>query len=215
MSGVVRIEALRALAALIEANIPELLERVCTGVAPSSEHEAVPNLSIQPTKWSYQPEQAGEHVSLPGNVLVWNVGEHECAMVLSLVTATPAQRWELEAKILDLFLSSVHPLTGYHRAGVVVLPVAACPQLGEWFCSFELDSDEWNDTLALDRRYESRMVITAHIPALTIERPVYTLNELILGVTEDMDTTLTVATAIPPTVELITINEDGTISRHE
>lgn len=211
MSGIVRIEALRTLGALFEARIPELAGHVCVGV--SSEHEEVPNLSIQPTQWTYDPQQADEHTSLPGNVLVWNVGEHAAACVISIVTATPGQRWELEQKVLDVFLGSVHPLTGYHMPGVVCLPVTQCPQLGEWSAAYELDSDEWGDALALDRRYESRISITAHIPALVIETPVYTIEQLFLGVTEDMTTTFTPATAIPPAVELVTINEDGTISR--
>lgn len=213
--SVVRIEALRALAALIELQIPELRGHVCTGAPPSSEFEHVPNLSIQPTKWSYEPEQAEQSAELPGNVVVWNVGQHSCAMVLAILAASPAQRWDLEAKVLDLFLSSVHPLTGHHRPGVIVIPVAELPELADWFAAFELESDEWNDTLALDRRYESRITVNGIIPALTTERAVYTIKQLILGVTEDMDTTFTPATAIPPAVDLVSINEDGSISSHE
>lgn len=213
--SVVRIEALRALAALIELQIPELAGHVCTGVAPSSEFEHVPNLSIQPTKWRFDAEQAEIAASLPGNTVVWNVGEHSCAMVLSILAASPAQRWEIEAKVLDLFLSSVHPLTGHHRPGVIVIPVTACPELSEWSAAFELESDEWSDTMALERRYESRIVVNGIIPALTIERAVYTIQQLILGVTADMDTTFTPATAIPPAVELVSITEDGAISSYE
>ncbi len=213
--SVVRIEALRALAALIELSIPELAGHVCTGVAPSSEFERVPNVSINPSKWAFDPDGTGEHCTLPGNVVVWNVGEHSCACVISLVTATPAQRWEIEAKLIDLFLSSVHPVSGHHRAGVLVLPITACPQLGQWVASFELESDEWGDALALDRRYESRIVVNGIIPALTIQRGVYTIQQLILGVTEDMTTTLTPATAIPPAVDLVSINEDGSITQLE
>lgn len=210
--SVVRIAALRALGALIEAAVPELAGHVCVGVAPSSEFEHLPNLSIQPTKWTFDPEQEDEHTTLPGNVMVWRVGEHSCAMVMSIVAATPAQRWELEAKVLDIFLGYRHPLTDVATPGVLVVPVSECPQLGDWIASFELESDEWSDTLALDRRYESRTVISAHIPALTIQTRVYTLNTLILGITADFDTTFTPATAIPPAVELVTINEDGTIT---
>lgn len=210
--SVVRIEALRALAKLFERTIPEVAGHVCTGVAPSSEFEHVPNISIQPTRWTYEPEQAEERATLPGNVVVWEVGYHACTCVISIVTATIGQRWDLEAKVLDLFISSVHPVSKMHRPGVIVLPVTACPALGRWVSSFELESDEWSDTLALDRRYESRIVINAIIPALTIERPIYTINELILGVTEDMATQFTPSTAIPPAVDLVTINEDGTIT---
>lgn len=213
--SVVRIEALRALAALLELHIPELAGHVCTGVAPSSEHEMLPNLSILPTKWTYEPEQAEEAAVLPGNFVVWNVGQHACGMVLAIMAATPAQRWEIEAKVLDLFLSSVHPITEMPRPGVLVVPVTACPELAEWFAAFELESDEWVDTLALDRRYESRIVINGIVPALTVGRGVYTIRQLILGVTEDFDTTFTPATAIPPAVDLVSINEDGSITQIE
>lgn len=210
--SVVRIEALRALAALIGAAIPELDGHVCTGIAPSSEHEHVPNVSIMPTRWTFDPDGIAEHASLPGNVLVWNVGEHSCTMVISIVASSPAQRWDLEAKILDLFLSSRHPLTDFPRPGVIVIPVTSCPELAQWLAAFELETDEWFDGAALDRRYESRIVCNGVIPALTIQRPVYTINQLVLGVTQDMTTTLTPATTIPPVVDLVSINEDGTIT---
>lgn len=212
--SVVRIEALRALERLIELRIPELAGHVCID-EPGSAFEEMPNVSIIPSKWTFVPEQADDSVTLPGNVVVWNVGQHECPCVLSVLATSKAQRWELEAKLLDLFLSSRHPLTDIPRPGILVLPVTACPQLSQWLASFELESDEWNDTLAQDHRYESRIVLTAIIPALTVQTPVYTIEQLILGITEDMTTTFTPATAIPPAVELVSINEDGSISTFE
>jgi hypothetical protein len=211
--SVVRIEALRALAALIQLEIPELQGHVCTGVAPAGELEAFPNVSIQPTKWTYNPEQAEERATLPGNRQVMRVGEHECACVLSVVATSPAQRWELEDKILNLFLRTRHPLTGVHMPGVIVLPITACPELGAWFATYDLESDEWIDTLALDRIYESRIVITATVPALVVDTPVYTIESLILGVTEDLTTSFSPSTAIPPAVELVRINSDGSIAQ--
>jgi hypothetical protein len=208
--SIVRIEALRALGALIELRIPELKGHVCFDVPPG-EYEHVPNLSIEPSKWGFEPEQADEHATLPGNVVVWNVGEHSCAMVLSIVAANKTQRSVIEAKVLDLFLGYRHPLTDIPTPGVLVIPVTACHHLDRWIASFELESDEWSNN-TLDRRYESRIVIAAHIPALTVQTPVYTLNELLLGITHDLDSTFTPATATPPAVELVTINEDGTIT---
>lgn len=210
MSGVVRIEALRALAALIEAAIPELAGNVCTGIAPSSELEAYPNISINPTRWRYDPTQAEQVATLPGNVVVYDVGTHECACVLSLVTTNPVQRYEIEQKLIDLWLSATNP-AGFERPGVLVLAITACPELSEFVVTYDLDSDEWADGLALDRRYESRIMLTCSIPALTIARPIYTIEQLILGVTEDRTTTFTAATAIPPAVELVSILEDGTV----
>lgn len=203
--SVVRIEALRALAALIELEIPELAGRVCSGVAPSSELEEIPNVSINPTRWDFIPEQVTPHATLPGNVVVYEVGQHESPCVISIVAGTPASRWTIEARILDLFARAVHPLTGMSLPGVIVLAVSACPELSLWSASFDLDSDEWVDVGALDRRYESRIMTTATIPALTIRRPVYTIDQLILGV-------VAAPNLLPaPADELVTINVDGTI----
>lgn len=207
--SVVRIEALRALAALVELRIPELADSVCVGV--QGEHEEYPNLSIQPTRWNYSPEQAEQRATLPGNRVVYMLGEHECACVLSVMATNPTQRAEIEAKVIELFTGSRHPLTGIHIPGCLIMPVVACPQLGDWFATFDLESDEWSDANAFDKRFESRIIVTATIPALAVDQPVYTINDLILGVTEDRTTAFTPATAIPPAVELVKINEDGSI----
>jgi hypothetical protein len=205
IASVVRLEAFAALAAVIAAAIPELDGHICEGMPPSSEHEEVPNLSIIPGRWMFEPEQALEQRVLPGNVVVWNVGQHSAPMTLSIVAATPFQRAKLEAQILDLFLSSTHPLNGMHRPGVLVVPVTSCPDLQEWLAAFELESDEWDNSAAFDRRYESKLVITGIIPALTIQRPVYTINSLRLGLGPYPSTS-------SETVEVVSIAVDGTIT---
>lgn len=205
--AIVRIAALEALAALISATIPELDGHVCAGIAPSSEYETVPNVSINPSRWTFDPDGTHEHASLPGNVLVWNVGQHTCACTISVVASSPRQRARIEAKIIDLFLSQESD-DGFLRAGVIVMPITACPELSTWFASFELESDEWSDVQALDRRYESRIVCNGIIPALTIGRPVYTINSLILGVEVQASSTARASSVLP----LVTINEDGSIS---
>lgn len=205
MSGIVRIEALEALAQLLQQRIPVLADHVCVGQAPSSEYETLPNLSIEPTKWGWEPEAAIEHATLPGNVLVWNVGQHSCACVLSIVTATIGERMAIEQKVLDLFIGSRHPLTDLPMPGVITVPVTACPQLSRFLASFELESDEWSDVLAADRRYESRITCTTIIPALTVQTPVYTIEELRLALAQIPPP------ANPPAAEVVTINEDGTI----
>lgn len=211
--GVVRIEAFRAFGALVERMVPELAGHVCTPDTPPNEFEELPNLSITPTKWAYEPMQRDEHATLPGNVVVYNVGEHNCACVISVMASTRTQRAALEQKIVGLFYGNDSPVDGLPLDGVIVLPITACPELSRFVVSFDLESDEWIDSLAQDRRFESRITCTAGIPALTIKTPVYTINQLLLGVTEDMETTFTPATAIPPAVEVVVINEDGSISK--
>lgn len=214
--GIVRIEALAALGALFELEIPELAGRVCIGVQPSSHVEELPNLSIEPTQWTYDPSLAEEVVALPGNRLVYNVGYHEAGCVISIMTATPGQRAAIEQKVISLFLASAHPVSGFLLPGVLVMTVTSCPELSSWTCSFDLDTDEWVDTLALDRRYESRIQVTATIPALIVDRGVYTIDQLILAVQALPDASLPASRASRPAVapsELVTINIDGTIER--
>lgn len=214
MSGVVRIEALAALAALIQARIPELVDRVCVGTPPPGHDERVPNVAIEPTKWLYMPQQADAGIAMPGNRVVFSVGDHECACVLSILANSPIARARLEQQVLDLF-NSKHPLTGMIMPGVLVFTITTCPALSSFVVSFDLESDEWINARVLDRLYESRITITAKIPALVVDAPIYTINELILGVTEDLESTFTPATAIPPAVELVTITESGSIERYE
>lgn len=211
--SVVRIEALRAFGAFIERMVPELAGHVCVADTPPNEYESMPNVSIIPGKWDYAPEQRSDHAELPGNTVVYNVGEHNAPCVISVMASTRTERAALEQKIVALFYGNDHPLDGMPLDGVIMLPVNTCPALSRWSASFDLESDEWNDTLAQDRRFESRIVCTAGIPALTIKTPVYTIEQLLLGITEDMSTTFTPATAIPPAVELVVINEDGSISK--
>lgn len=211
--SVVRIEALRALGQLIEARIPELVDRVCPADTPPNEFEELPNVSIIPGKWAFDQYQREEHAVLPGNTVVYNVGEHNCPCVISVMATSRTQRAAIEQKIVALFYGNDHPLDGMPLDGVIMIPITSCPELSRFMASFDLESDEWSDTYALDRRFESRIVIAAGIPALTIKTPVYTIDQLLLGVTEDMTTAFTPATAIPPAVELVVINEDGSISQ--
>jgi hypothetical protein len=208
--SVVRIEALRALARLIELAIPELEGHVCVGVAPSGEKEEIPNVSINPSRWAFEPYQEAIYepaATLPGHRVVFEIGNHECAVAISVVAATPAQRWELEDQILGLFLQQKHPLSGFRMPGTIMIPVTAIPELASWTATYDLDTDEWIDALAIDRRYESKIMATCLIPALTVDEPVYTIEQLLLGVRP-----LPPPGAAAPAVSLVTINVDGSIA---
>lgn len=206
---IVKIHALEALAALIGCEIPELEGHTCVDV-PAGEMETVPNLSIEAGRWTFDPEQEAEHAILPGNRVVYDVGDHVAPCVISIVTATPAQRRRLEAEVIDLFLRQKHPVTGWPLVGVIMIPISACPDVAQWVCGFDLDSEEWMSH-KLDRRYESRIMITATVPALTVDRAVYTLNQLRLGLQAQDAKPIDEAAATAP-IELVTINDDGTIS---
>lgn len=199
--------SLEALATFIQAKIPELSGHVCVGQAPASEDEEIPNLSIDVGKWKYEPEELSEHAVMPGNVAIYEVGEFTAGVVLSIVAGTPGERRTLGAKVLELFLSARHPLNGIATPGFLSFEITACPELSKWSCSFDLDDDEWIDTAALDRRYESRITATCAHPALTRRTPVYTIETLVLETQQIPPTT---TTPVAP-ASLVTIDINGHI----
>jgi hypothetical protein len=217
MTAVVRIAALEAFTALIEQRIPALAGRTCAGQAPSSELEEIPNLSIEPSRWTYEMDEVGdaEQVALlPGNIAVWDVGYHEATCVVSILATTPRQRGLLEQQVLDLFLGAKHPLTGMHQPGTLSFQISACPEVGQFATTFHLEDDEWIESLALDRRYESRIGVLCWIPALTIDQPVYEIQSLKLavGAATTTDTTADPSLPIVTPLDLVTINADGTVT---
>jgi len=203
---VVRTSVWDALAAAIACAIPELDGHICVDVAPAGEVEEIPNLTIEPGKLVYDPNQALEMAVLPGARVVYSVGAFEGPVAISIVAANVGERETLTGKLIDLFLST--PL----RPGVLMVPVTSCPDLGAFAAAFELDDDETNNGRAFDRRYEHRIAVNAVIPALTTRRGVYTIQQLRLGIAPVDGPPITSATMVPPAVEVITIHEDGTFS---
>lgn len=213
--SVVRIEALRALAGVIEAAVPELAGKVNTGQQPSSTVQTYPTLTIIPGPLKYDPAQAIESATIgdpAAGVVVFNVGAHYGPIQLRLVTTTIGERWTLEQKIEDLFLG------GPMRPGVVVVPVTTCADLGNWIAAFELDGDQWVDMGAFDRKLESLITVNGVIPALVTRTDAYPINTLVLGViagiAPDFNTTITPDTMVPPGVEVVQIHDDGTMTTY-
>jgi hypothetical protein len=206
--AVVRIEALRALKARIETAIPELAGKVKVSQAPAGEEQTYPTLTIIPGTWKFDPHGEAEFATIgdpaDGNV-VFNVGAHSAPVQLRIVATTIGERWTLEQKVVDLFLGQEL------RAGVVIVPVTSCPELSTFIAAFEYDSDQWVDVGAFDRKLESAIVVNGVMPALVARTEVYEIDELVLGLTYDFDTAFTTDTMVPPNVELVLINQDGTI----
>jgi hypothetical protein len=208
---IVRIEAFRALERLLACEIPELDGHICTGQSPAGEIQEYPSLTIDPGRLTYEPHQALEVAKLPGARAIYNVGSHDGPVSLRLVATSVGERWTLEQKVLDVFLSQLDE-EGFGRPGVLVVPVSGCSNLSRQVATFELDEDEWNDARAFDRRYESVITLRASLPALATRCGVYTIHDLRLGLTADMATAFTPSTMVPPAVEVVRVEEDGTMT---
>lgn len=205
MTTLVRIEALKALGDAIVAVAPELTGHVSIGQAPPASKQVYPSLAIVAPRLRFYPAQALEHAELANNVVIYNVGAHEGPVQLRLLSATLQERWTIEAKVLDLFLAT--PM----RPGIAVVPVTSNPDVGQWLAAFELDSDDWGDAAAFDHEYESLLSVNAVIPALVARSPVYKIETLRLQLA-DIATVDNSARYAPPGVEVVVVNEDGTLS---
>jgi len=138
-----------------------------------------------------------------------NVGRHEATIQLRLAAATLAERYALEEKLVDLFLRS--PM----RPGVLLTTVTAAAEYGDFLAAWEFDEDEWNDEKAFDSQFWAVATLTGVIPALVTRVGTYELKELRLGLTGDFKTAYTAASfdTSPATVEVVRINQDGTLSK--
>lgn len=205
--AVVGIEAIRYLAKAIMCVIPELSGRICLGQADPRKELALPSVTIDPVRWTYHPDQALEVYEPAPNAVVMNVGRHESDVALNIGAKTTSKRYELEQKILNLFLETpLHP-------GILFGQVTACECLGPFVAVWELESDEWRDDRAFDQQFYSQIMLTATIPALVTRRDVYSIEQLQLGLNMTADPQDGDPPAITDlSVDLVQVNEDGTIS---
>lgn len=210
--AVIRYEALTALQTAIAAAVPELVgaDKIVIAWAPPEKTACMPALAIIPTRWKYLPDQECEHFMDPLTTsVVYDVGRHEATIQLRLVAATPGERMTIEQKLIDLFLSQEG------RPGILVTTISAVttPEIRDWFCSWELEGDEWRSEKAFTNQLWSVCEITATLPALVTRAGVYTIDDLRLGITADFATTFNSATFdTSEGIERVQVNQDGTYS---
>ena len=203
--AVVRLEALRGLAAALATVLPGIPIEV--GQIAPAKRLSYPSVAIVPTKWRYWPEQEDtQRDDLPSSIVV-NVGRHETTVQLMVAAATPQKRAELEQTIFDLFLGTeLHP-------GVLLTQVTSITALGSFTAAWELEADEWRDEMAFSDQWWTMVEVTGIIPALVTRGSVYTIDHLRLGIAYDLAATID-ADPFETTsdVEVVEINEDGTLT---
>lgn len=207
--AVLRLQALDALAACIGDFAPSLRGKIQPGPAESGKRLCFPNLAIIPVRFRFFPDQEAEvgeltgvpPQGLPPNTALLNVGRHEGTIQLRLGAMTHRQRAQLEEEILAAFLS---------REGSPGVLVTVVPTCHNATVAWELDTDEWENERAFDKKWYSVLTVAAQLPALVTRGSVYTIEELRLALTEDLSTPIS---DLPATaIETVDIAEDGTIS---
>jgi hypothetical protein len=204
--AVVKLEALEALRGHIEKMIPELRNHVEVVQTPPDIELTYSSLAIVAPKFRYYPRQEMEHSHPTKTTLVADVGVWSGTVQLRLGCATPAERFELEDALEQLFLQREG------APGVLVLPVSTCPLLGEFYSSWVMDEGDWNDEMAFSSQHWGVLEIDASLPVLVTRAGVYDIDQLLLG----LDTT-----RVPPVsvadfdqrLPVVQVNEDGTFTR--
>ncbi len=202
--AVIKLEALRGLREQIECAIPELEGKICAGQSPPDRDRPWPNLSIDLGRLRYEPDQAEDVFEPSPDKSVVNVGRHEGPVMLRLGAATLGERYELEQRLLDLFLGQIE------RPGILLTRVLSCPELGQFTAAWMLDEEDWDDELAFDRKFYAILTLTATIPALVTRCGVYKIQDLRLGLA-DFGVPATPST-FGDVAEVVRVNVDGTIT---
>lgn len=209
--AVVKIEALRWLRERIMCAIPELDGKVCVGQAPPNHGLGFPSLAIIPVgKWRFYPDQEGDDVFQPGpGRSIVRLGRHEVMVQLQLACNTPDERYELAQRVeMNVFQATEgHPGIVYGN----VVPLAE--DFGKVEASAELDDEEWHDGKAFGGQSWSYITARVFCPALGTRHGVYSMKEIQLGLTDVFTSDVTATSfSTDPTIERVTVAEDGTIS---
>lgn len=200
--SVIRIAALQRLADQIQACVPELRGKVCGGAAEAPHTLSFPNLAIFGVRFRYFPDQAALHCESGPSRATMNVGRVEGTVQLRLGAQTSSRRYELEQKLMEnVFWADIE------RPGVVVFKL---PEHHDAVIAFELDTDEWIDEKAFEKKWYSLMTVALQLPALVTKGSIYSLEEVRLALTEDLTTPIVSVPA--DEIEAVSISESGDIT---
>lgn len=208
--SVVRTAALQALG---DALLPETdLEMVhILGGEPSGDLGGVPCLVIQPIgmgngSWQFEAFDEDEVGGAPfGNQQLFQVGEYTGDIEMVITANSAAQREEIEEQILHFFLSR-EGSPGTQVVTTKPVTVGKHLTLHEANATFSLDKAEWNEIEAFNKRRKARIVANATVPAIILRNNVYTLDVLVLAITNDL------TGASDASSEQVQIHEDGSIT---
>jgi hypothetical protein len=205
--AVVRIEGLEALGRKITAKVPALEGKVRIGFAPPGKVQTWPSLTITPAgRWRHVMYDAAVPVrTLPGQQVVLDCGYSEITVQLVVAATSYSERAELAEAVLKVFR-----LDNELRPNTIVTPVTACTDLGDTFVTYQLEDEDWDDDDAQQRNYEAIITSTGTFPALAVDI-VPTIEQLQLGLATVPAERRPTAND-DPSVELVVINQDGSIT---
>lgn len=202
--SVLSISAFEQLAEYISQETSLTLEQICPIPSEPNHQLGSPSLGLNPITFRYFPNQEKEFTEESFDTAVLEVGRHEVDMVWYLNARNARTRAKLQWELVEMFLKQeLSP-------GVITLTVPDC---WDAYCSWELQSEEWESERVFDKKWYSTINVTAQLPALILRGGVYTIEDLQLGLLHDLTRTVDIDTFDTDSlIERVSIDEDGNLT---
>jgi len=145
-----------------------------------------PNLTILPVgNFEFEPFDVDE-ISSTSDTVTLQIGDFRGRVEIRLAAKSTAEREKLEERIIYEFIKD------FYRRGVLVVEVGGFTIGGKIFigtvpCSFTLEADSWSEEFAFDKKRFAFMDVECTLPALITVRNVYDIDQLVLALTEDLE----------------------------
>lgn len=193
----VRIRALELLKDCIAEQVPAVSGRICAGSNKHPHQLQFPHVALISTRSSYFPDQADHHSSPAPSVGVFNMGRAEAIVQVRIGAANDQERYILEDAILTrVFMQDLQ------RPGILRITVPDCHDA---LAVFELDECAWEDEFAFGNSWYSVLTATLQMPVLVRQGGIYSIDEICLQLTEDLETP--VSSLATNKIETIVIDE--------
>lgn len=204
-----RKEAASRLAAKILTAVPSLGASAVISQAEPEVDGKYPGLVIMVGKFRFLPNQDEDVHQPAADKEFVQVGEAHGDLEVRIYAKAPAERNKLEDQVEQVFLAR----SGSPGVLVDTIPNVEIGGVASAFAptiAFRLETLEWNEEFAFDRRRYSFISVATELPVLAV-RTVVNLNDLRLGLTEDLTTAY--ASLPAGSVEVVKINADGSLTK--
>ncbi len=207
--SVIRSQVLTALATAIQAEVTTWLgmHTVVVGLPDWDDPSCFPSVSVAAAgAFEFHPFEVDELEDATDSTAVVTVGDFTGKVVVTTGSRSQPEREAIQDAVLDLFLRD--PL----RRGVLMVDVGTFLVAGVTFTGpirvgFTLDGDGWQDEMVMDRKRFGTLDLQVDIPALTVLRDVYTIDHLVLAVTQDL-------TTVDPVYDQVQVGATGLLEEY-
>jgi len=203
----IRTEAAKALGAFIAAQVPEFAGRFVVGQPDPEKQADYAGLCILPGRYAFESESEEEVDETHATRVLVEVGSLTGSVEVRVYARHQATRDDLEEKVMRALVSREgSPGTIVVTVGGLVFGNVRWDY--EAPCTFSLAGSDWNDEFAFEHRRYSFMELDSWLPMLVSREGVYTIEQMVLALTDDLDTDA----AADLVLEQYQVAADGTVA---